>query len=206
MGFFLTAAALIFTIILVILALHIFVIPVRIISRFRTSGDEIFTVNAIWGVVRARIILSRRGVAEIYLYQFMVKDIPLGEIRGQGEEGTEEEERLNPAVMRTIFEQILSVAGEIGFDYLRVDMKVGTGDPCMTGMIFGFASALEGVMNASGRFNIHVIPVFETEAFELDSEAGIRVRNLYRIIIIIIRIFRLSKNESKKSAGGTLPA
>ncbi|WP_421909386.1 DUF2953 domain-containing protein [Methanolacinia petrolearia] len=98
---------------------------------------------------------------------------------------------------------------EINFDYLRVNARVGLGDPAGIGMLFGLVSALKGVLSCSDRFKLNVLPVFETDALECDIEAGFRIGRFYRIIAPAIRIFRISgekKERNKVDIAGGVPA
>lgn len=194
---FLFIACLILAAFIILIAVHIFVLPVRIAARLRTERNNFFTAYLRWGIIRASVNISGVETATLYLYSFRVREFPLERDVPSGEE----EEGFEAGKTRPVAGRIFVIIKEIGFDYLRMNAKIGLGDPCDTGIIFGYVSALKGIVQSSDRFRLDVRPVFETEAFELDLEAGFLIKKPYRVLTGIIGIFRDSRNKPAKSAG-----
>lgn len=193
---------LIAAIIVIVLAVHIFILPLRISGRIRTNRD-FFLVRLRWGLLSAHVILSVRGTATLYLYSFRIKEFPPGEEEPAAEEEKKEKEGgIGISQIRSFVGEAAVIIDRIRFDYLRINARIGFGDAADTGILYGIASALGGIMAPSGKVSLNVIPVFETETLEFDLEAGIRVVNLYRIIAPAFRIFRNSRSRRAKNSGG----
>ncbi|WP_084600805.1 DUF2953 domain-containing protein [Methanolacinia paynteri] len=206
---FLLAAALIIGLILVVLAVHILALPVKFSGRLRSSRSDLFLAWISWGFLRASVKVSAGGTATLYLFSFRLKEFSLGKEETTPEETEKDKQPFDPGKIKPLLDEAAVIFREISFDYLRVNARVGLGDPAGTGMAFGLVSALKGVLSCSDRFELNILPVFETEALECEIEAGFRISRFYRIIAPAIRIFRISgekKEKNKADTAGGVPA
>jgi len=199
---FLFAVALIIVFFFVVLALHIIVLPVKFSGRLRSAADDLFLGVIKWGLIRASVKISAGGTATLYLFSFRLKEFPLREKETKKKEGEEEKQPFDAGKIKPLFDETAVILREINFDYFRLNAKIGLGDPAGTGVLFGLISALKGILSCSDRFELNVIPVFETEALDCEIEAGFRICRLYRIIAPAIRIFRTMRTASNTGVTG----
>lgn len=68
---------------------------------------------------------------------------------------------------------------------VKLDMVIGTGDPCNTGLLFGGISMVPWVYNEG----VHIVPDFEEKAFQLKGYIKGRVRVVY-FIRLLLRLYR----------------
>jgi len=209
MASFLFVLCLAAAVLITALAVHIFILPLKISGRLRTESD-FFLLGVRWGLIRVKVILSVSGTATLFLYSFRIKEFPLreeGTIEKSGEgEDKAEEGGIEISQIRFLIGEAAAVLNQVRFDYLKVRGKIGLGDAADTGILFGLASALDGLMAPTAKFSLNVIPVFETEALDLDLEAGIRFVNIYRIIPPAWRMIRKSRSRNEKSPEGAAAA
>lgn len=206
---FLLDVALIIGIILIILAVHILVLPVKFSARIRSGRGDLFLAGLRWGFLRASVKVSAGGTATLYLFSFRLKEFPLGKKETSPEEAETEKQPFDAGKIKPLLDEAVKIFREINFDYLRIDAKVGLGDPVGTGILFGLASGLKGAFSCSDRFELIILPVFETEALECEIEAGFRISGFYRIIFPAIRAFRIlgeKKEKNKADTAGGVPA
>lgn len=195
---FLFAVALIIVLFFIVLALHILVLPVKFSGRLRSAANDFFLGVIKWGLFHASIKISAGGTATLYFFSFRVKEFPLREKETKKKEEEEEKQPFDAGKIRPLFDEAAVILGEISFDYFRLNAKVGLGDPAGTGILFGLASALKGILSCSDGFELNVLPVFETEALECEIEAGFRICRFYRIMAPAIRILRTVRNTGNK--------
>ncbi|MBN1431996.1 MAG: DUF2953 domain-containing protein [Methanomicrobiaceae archaeon] len=200
------ATGLVIAAVIIILAVHFF-LPVRISGRLRSCRSDLFLLRIRWGILRVSVNISAGAIVTLYLYSFRIKEFPVtGTESSSGyedeeKEKEEEKEGFNTKMISPVTDLLATVFRQTGFEYLRLDAKVGLGDPFDTGMIFGFAFALRGIMHCDDRFELNILPVFETEALEFDIEGGIRVKDPFRIFFSAFRIFRISRKKPEKTKG-----
>lgn len=193
----LLAAGLIIAAIVVILALHLFLLPVRLSARVKFPDREPAAIAMRWGLLRAYIRITLQGKASVYLYSFRVKEFPLSPPNKKDD--TKKESGTGPEGLGPVIDGGIRVLGEIGFDYFRAEIKIGTGDAYTTGILTGLAAALDGIVRPSGKATINVLPVFDTEALEIDLEAGFKVR---RPFMLIAGIRKIASADRKRKAPG----
>lgn len=203
---FLLAAALIIGVILIVLAVHVLVLPVKISGRLRSNRSDLFLAGVKWGCLRASVKISAGGTATLYLFSFRLKEFPLGKKEASSEETEKDEQPFDTRKIKPLLDEAGVILREIRFDYLRLNARIGLGDPAGAGILFGMLSALKGALSCSDRIELNVFPVFETEALECEIEAGFRINRFYRIITPAVRIFRTSgvkgrrgRNEKNKA-------
>lgn len=193
---------LIVLIFITIIAVHVIIIPLRISGRLSSSISDLFVVKIRWGFIRASVGVTASGIATLHLYSFCLKEFPIiGKGESAGEEDTEEageeKKQFNAENIIPLIDQVLVILRLINFDYLRVNAKIGLGDPCDTGFVYGIGSALKGILCCSKGFAFNIIPVFETEAFDINIEGAFRIKYPWQIISDIFRLYRFSISRKK---------
>lgn len=68
---------------------------------------------------------------------------------------------------------------------VKLEMVIGTGDPCNTGLLFGGISMIPWIYSEG----VHVMPDFEEKTFFLDGYVKGRMRVLY-FIRLVLRLYR----------------
>lgn len=192
----------IISLIVVVIAAHVIILPVKFSGRLSSSRKNLFLAKVRWGVLRSSVKIAYDGTGEFYLYSFRLKKFSVFEkdepSPGDGED-KESKEKFDTGKIFPVLDQVVIILRQIGFDYLKVNAKIGLGDPYDTGIVYGYASALRGALSGLKRIDINVLPVFDTEMFEIDVEAGFIMRRCYRVIAPVIRMGRLTrKNDRKK--------
>ncbi|MEL6549022.1 MAG: DUF2953 domain-containing protein [Pseudomonadota bacterium] len=66
---------------------------------------------------------------------------------------------------------LLDVLGCFRIDLLRVEGRIGTGDPAETGQLYGYLSPLAACAGALPRAEFQVVPVFDRAVFEGQARA-----------------------------------
>ncbi len=183
----------------VIIAVHIFFLPVKFTGRIRSSIKDLLMMKIRWGLIRTSVSISAGGIATFYLYSIRVKEFSITDrddsSGGEGREsGEEEKNEFELEKLVSLIDQAPAFFSQFSFDRLHVDARIGLGDPFETGVLFGILSALKGLLYCPERFELNVVPVFETEAFDIDIEALFRIKRLWRLIPIIIRLIRIGRS------------
>jgi hypothetical protein len=185
---------------LLFITLLLYLIPVRFaISFLWQEGQQQYSVTVSWGLFSFRLIDTGDGRrTEIF-------------IGSHGMYTRVEEEHLksedvkspSPADLRsvkgylTLIPRLIEPFGRFGlvlyhqstFEGINGRIRIGTGDPVATGMLYGGYRATRFVLRAS-RIFVDMIPDFDGKILEMDIAIRLRVNHPLRILIAGIRLSR----------------
>ncbi|MCF7876168.1 DUF2953 domain-containing protein [Candidatus Bipolaricaulota bacterium] len=127
----------------------------------------------------------------------------------KNEEGEKVERKTKDRIKNTIgWLQLVSDFSNLlknGLNFLRthgriakLDLKgrIGSGDPCLTGTIFGFIEELKGILVRDlPSARIDVRPEFEEEKLDLSGTFGVEIRLIHVVLLIIITLWNLPKRK-----------
>lgn len=99
-------------------------------------------------------------------------------------------------------DEFLKILHEFSFDRFSAQIKFGFDDPTDTAMIYGYLSALKGVLYIKKGLVLDVYPDFKGLFFECESEFAVSVKRVFKLIMPAYRIIRrfLEKKSTKKSS------
>ncbi len=194
--------------ILVILAgsLLLYGIPLRSSVRLFLQEDTLReSVTVAWGFGGIRLLHDRRGAEFTLLagphalltYLATPKsNLPpasKGDAASKEETGTPAHSgtggdyRLVAPLIRPSVALFSAIWRESRFDGMQGRITLGTGDPALTGEIFGYYWASRFLLEAM-RVTIELEPVFDREVFSCDLEASISIRHPLLVLIAALRL------------------
>lgn len=92
----------------------------------------------------------------------------------------------NGAFLRRTIRLARDILGAVNVSGLMLRIRVGLDDPADTGMLWGAAGPLAGVLAGVRRADITIEPEFACEVFELDGEGKVRLVPLQLIFIVAV--------------------
>ncbi len=96
----------------------------------------------------------------------------------------------NRRAVRALWGELWQLLRYLSPRKVKLDMVLGTGDPCNTGLLFGGISMVPW-MYAEG---IHIVPDFEEKAFKLEGH----MKGRMRVIYLLRLLWRLYCNQDLK--------
>jgi len=187
--------------ILLFIALLLYLIPVRFaISFLRQEGQQEHSISVSWGTIRFRTIDTGTGRrTEVFIGTHIMYTRAGMEVRQKGEDARSPA----PADLRsvagylTLIPRLMEPVGRFGsvlyhqstFEGLNGRIRIGTGDPVATGMLYGGYWATRCVLMAS-RIFIDLVPEFDRKILEMDMVVKLRVNHPLRILIAGIRLYK----------------
>jgi len=187
--------------ILLLIALLLYLIPVRFaISFLRLEGQQEHSISVSWGTICFRTIDTGTGRrTEGFIGGHVMYTRAEMEERQKGEDAKSPV----PADLRsvegylTLIPRLMEPVGRFGavlyhqstFERLNGRIRIGTGDPVATGMLYGGYWATRCVLMAS-RIFIDLVPEFDRKILEMDMVVRLRVNHPLRILIAGIRLYK----------------
>lgn len=80
----------------------------------------------------------------------------------------------------------------------KLDLKgrIGSGDPFLTGTLFGLIEGLKGILvRGLPSARIDVRPEFEEEKLDLSGTFGVKIRLIHVVLLIVITLWNLPKRK-----------
>jgi hypothetical protein len=186
---------------LLFISLLLYLIPVRFaISFLWQEGQQEYSVTVSWGLFSFRSTDTGGGRRnEVFIGSH-------GMYTRVGEEEhlkSEDVKSPSPADLRsvegylTLIPRLIKPSGRFGlvlyhqstFEGINGRIRIGTGDPVATGMLYGGYWATRFVLRES-RIFVAMIPDFDRKILEMDMVIRLRVNHPLRILIAGIRLSR----------------
>lgn len=77
---------------------------------------------------------------------------------------------------------------------LSVSGEIGTGDPCDTGMLYGFGQSLKGLLSrVVPQFEFELKPNYEREVYDFTGKGKARIRVLSLVFLLLVALSYLPK-------------
>lgn len=195
-------------IIILTCALLLYIVPVRSSIRLLVNeGDVRETLTVAWGFAGVRIRHDSQGTSAdvmggryvLHTQVFEKEEVPSpSPIKPEKEElpeAREEEGRGGPSfpgfsrtirLARSLIHPALSLVSviwrESRFDSMQAKVTLGTGNPALTGELYGYYWAARFILE-SWRIRIDLEPVFDREVFNCDLEMKVRLHHPLLVII-----------------------
>lgn len=147
--------------------------------RRRETFDGAFVIGWLFGAVRAPIPLKGSAKPSPVKKKTKKKGKWSGGLNGLAV-------IRNGAFRRRTIRLARDIFGAMNVSGLILRARVGLDDPADTGMLWGAAGPLAGVLAGTRRADITIQPEFAYEVFELDGEGNVRLVPL-RLIFIVAR-------------------
>ena len=189
-------------------ALLLYIVPVRSSIRLLVQeGDIRETITVAWGLAGIRIRHYSQGTGAdvmvgryvLYAHAFVTEEAtpPLPEKPEKEEPGDarEKEERGGPSfpdyrrtirLARGLIHPAISLVSviwrESRFDSMQAKITLGTGNPALTGEIYGYFWAAWFILETM-RIRVELEPIFDREVFNCDLEMKV---SLHHPILVII--------------------
>jgi hypothetical protein len=185
---------------LVFSALLLYVIPVRFTLFLRQTGKEESSITVSWGTIRVRIIKTGEGQrTEVILGGNILYSLAGKEKWREGKEvksPSPADFRLSGGYL-THIPRMIEPLGKFGLllwhqttlEDINGRIRIGTGDPVATGLLYGGYWATRCMLRES-RIFIEVIPEFDGKILEMDLVVRLRINNPLRILIAGMRLSR----------------
>jgi hypothetical protein len=187
--------------ILLFITLLLYLIPVRFaISFVRQEGQQEHSISVSWGLIGFRTVDTGDGQrTEVFIGGHVMYTRAGMEERQKGVDANSP----TPADLRsvegylTLIPRLIEPVGRFGsvlyhqstFEDINGRIRIGTGDPVATGMLYGGYWATRFVLLAS-RIFIDLIPEFDRKILEMDMVIRLRVDHPLRILIAGIRLYK----------------
>jgi hypothetical protein len=187
--------------VILFIALILYLIPVRfVISFLRQEGQQEYSISVIWGLIGFRSIDTGDGrKSEVLIGGHVMYTRAEEEVLLKGEDVKSP----SAADLRTLegyltlIPRLIEPVGRFGsllyhesaYEGIKGRIRIGTGDPVATGMLYGGFWATRCFLRTS-RIFIDMIPDFDRKILEMDIAIRIRVDHPLRILIAGIRLFR----------------
>lgn len=187
-------------------SLLLYGIPVRSSARLLLQEDTLReSVTVTWGFVGIRLRHDQRGAEFAILagrhalstYKSEPEhDIPPPSVRDTKPKeetgtpalhGTSGARHLAAPLIRPSVALLSVIWRESRFDGMQGRITMGTGDPALTGEIFGYYWASRFLLEAM-RVSIELEPVFDREVFSCDLEASISIRHPLLVLVAATRL------------------
>jgi hypothetical protein len=182
-------------------AVLLYAIPLRFVLRLlHTEGHHEQSVLVSWGMIGCRITnAGNQQKIEVSVSQYIILSQPIERESKKGDK----EKIPQPADFRSgerylsFFSEMIKPAGrfvsilwhECRFENCTGNIRIGTKDPVVTGVLYGGYWAARFGLFAS-RIFIEMKPDFTREIFEMDVAIRLRINHPLRIIIAGILLMR----------------
>lgn len=183
----------------VLIAVLLLIVPARVSFSFRSSGSETKGILTGSWLIFGLEVLARGKDPELSVMAGGARLVtrPLSSLVAPGKKytgghGPGQVTGIISSLLRLqgpLLALVLDLARHTRFDYARGTARIGLGDPCATGMLYGLYRAVIPLLPLE-RVNLTMVPEFGHEACEVDITARFQVTYPLLVLVNAVRVVK----------------